>query len=65
MLAAAVRLPVRFGAHSDAMLDSLKANAFGMYLIHYVFVVWLQYALLPAELPALVKAASCSPARWR
>jgi hypothetical protein len=28
-----------------------------MYLIHYVFVVWLQYALLGAALPAVVKAS--------
>ena len=28
-----------------------------MYLVHYVFVVWLQYALLGPALPALVKGA--------
>jgi hypothetical protein len=28
-----------------------------MYLVHYVFVVWLQYALLGIELPAIIKAA--------
>jgi hypothetical protein len=28
-----------------------------MYLLHYLFVVWLQFALLPASLPALGKAA--------
>ena len=39
------------------LLDSLKANAFGMYLVHYLFVVWLQFALLGLALPALVKAA--------
>lgn len=37
-------------------LDSLSANAYGMYLIHYVFIVWLQYALLGIALPAIVKA---------
>ena len=41
---------VRFARVRSRVLDSLKANAYGMYLIHYVFVVWLQYALLPAEL---------------
>ena len=35
-----------------------KPNAYGMYLVHYLFVVWLQYALLPVELPAIVKAAA-------
>ena len=28
-----------------------------MYLVHYVFVVWLQYALLDAALFAICKAA--------
>jgi hypothetical protein len=28
-----------------------------MYLVHYLFVVWLQFALLGLELPAVVKAA--------
>ncbi len=38
-------------------LDSLSVNAYGMYLVHYPFVVWMQYALLNAPLPAIVKAA--------
>lgn len=37
-------------------LDSLSANAYGMYLTHYVFVVWLQFALLSAPLPGVAKA---------
>jgi hypothetical protein len=28
-----------------------------MYLLHYIFVVWLQFALLPASLSAAGKAA--------
>jgi surface polysaccharide O-acyltransferase-like enzyme len=39
------------------VLDSLSRNAYCMYLVHYVFVVWLQYALLNAPLFALGKAA--------
>ena len=50
-------LALRFAAKRRAWLDDLKLNAFGMYLVHYVFVIWLQYALLPAGLPAIVKAA--------
>jgi peptidoglycan/LPS O-acetylase OafA/YrhL len=37
-------------------LDSLSANAYAMYLNHYVFVVWLQFGLLGAPLPGAVKA---------
>ena len=38
------------------MLDNLSANAYGIYLIHYVFAIWLQYALLEAALFAVSKA---------
>jgi surface polysaccharide O-acyltransferase-like enzyme len=39
------------------LLDSLSANAYGIYLLHYVAVVWLQYALLDVRLNAFGKAA--------
>jgi Acyltransferase family len=51
-------LALRFAARRRAWLDRLKQNAYGMYLIHYTFVVWLQYALLTADLPAIIKAGS-------
>jgi surface polysaccharide O-acyltransferase-like enzyme len=35
--------------------ESLSANAYGIYLIHYVFVLWIQYLLLPLSLPAVAK----------
>jgi glucans biosynthesis protein C len=35
--------------------DSLGDNAYAIYLVHYVFVVWLQYALLSVALPAIAK----------
>jgi peptidoglycan/LPS O-acetylase OafA/YrhL len=39
----------------DRLLDSLSANAYSIYLLHYVFVVWLQYALLGEALGAISK----------
>jgi len=48
---------VRFGVARSKIFDSLSANVYGMYLIHYAFVSWLQYALLPASLSAVAKAA--------
>ncbi len=52
VFAAAIRFGgERFGGAKARLLDSLKANAFGMYLVHYVFIVWLQFALLGLELP--------------
>jgi glucans biosynthesis protein C len=53
----ALAFGLRFVRLPSQALDSLKANAYGMYLIHYVFVVWLQYALLPAAMPAVIKGA--------
>ena len=50
------------------VLDSLSANAYGIYLIHYMFVVWLQYALLGSGLIAPAKAvvvlAIALPVSW-
>jgi glucans biosynthesis protein C len=48
---------VHFASIRSRVLDSLSRNAYGIYLVHYVFVVWLQYALLNAPLFAFAKAA--------
>jgi glucan biosynthesis protein C len=50
-------LCLRFAGERTRILDSLSVNAYGMYLLHYIFVVWLQFALLSTALPATVKAA--------
>ena len=47
---------LRFGARRSRVLDNLAENSFGMYLFHYLFVVWLQYALLGAAVFAIAKA---------
>jgi hypothetical protein len=36
-------------------LDSLAANAYLIYLIHFIFVVWTQFLLLDIDFPALGK----------
>jgi glucans biosynthesis protein C len=48
---------LRFAARSSPILGSLGAEAYPLYLLHYGFVVWLQYALLTIPLFALIKAA--------
>lgn len=48
---------LRFADWRTRAFDSLSANAYRMYLIHYGFAVWLQYALLNTGLFAIVKAA--------
>ena len=46
---------LRFGANRSRMLGNLSVNAYSLYLLHYNFVIWLQYALLGAALFALFK----------
>lgn len=48
---------VRFAQTRRRVWDSLSTNAYGMYLIHYAFLSWLQYALLKAQLPAIAKGS--------
>jgi surface polysaccharide O-acyltransferase-like enzyme len=48
---------LRFAAERRPLLGSLSAHAYGIYLVHYVFVIWLQYLLLGAPLFAIAKAA--------
>jgi len=47
---------LRFGAIRLRLLDGLSRNAFGIYLLHYAPLVWLQYALLNVPLSAIAKA---------
>ena len=48
---------MRFAHRVRGCSAILSANAYSLYLVHYVFVVWLQYALLALPLFAVVKAA--------
>jgi Fucose 4-O-acetylase and related acetyltransferases len=35
--------------------NNLSANAYGIYLVHYFFITWFQFALLSIPIPAIVK----------
>jgi surface polysaccharide O-acyltransferase-like enzyme len=48
---------LRFVNKRRSVFDSLHNNAYGMYLIHYLFVIWLQYALLDTTFAAIEKGA--------
>ena len=50
-------ISLHFATKHSWLLDSLSADAYGLYLVHYNFVVRLQYALLDAALFAAIKAA--------
>jgi surface polysaccharide O-acyltransferase-like enzyme len=47
---------LRFGAQRSRIFGSLANDAFGMYLFHYIFVVWLQYLVLGMAWLAIAKA---------
>jgi surface polysaccharide O-acyltransferase-like enzyme len=47
---------LHFPKHSP-VLDSLSQNAYGIYLVHSLFVIWLQYSLLSLPLFAVFKGA--------
>ena len=48
---------LRFARSRSQVLDSLSQNSYGIYLVHYAFVSWMQYALLTTPLPAILKAS--------
>jgi peptidoglycan/LPS O-acetylase OafA/YrhL len=48
---------MRFAKRRIKIWDRLTTNAYGIYLVHYAFVSWLQYALLKAALPAMAKGS--------
>lgn len=52
-----VALFVRFVKRHGPVWDSFSRNAYGIYLTHYVFVIWIQYALLASPLGAVAKGA--------
>ncbi len=52
-----IAVVIRF-ARPSRWADSLSANAYGIYLLHYLFVIWIQYAVLPWPAPAIVKYAA-------
>jgi peptidoglycan/LPS O-acetylase OafA/YrhL len=56
MIMALAALFVRFARRSLRPLDNLSSSSYGIYLLHYVAVIWLQYALLRVNLSAGLKA---------
>lgn len=54
---ALISIFLRHADRTNVIWDDLAANSYGIFLVHYPFVIWLQYLLLGAALPAVVKAA--------
>ena len=58
--AMAFAVPAIFLRFADAgwrLLDALQPSAYGVYLLHYIFIIWLQYAVYDYSLSAGVKFA--------
>ena len=55
---AALATFLRFVRRTGPVGASLQANAYGMYLTHYVFTSWLAWALLPADWGGLAKGCA-------
>ncbi|MDY6933033.1 MAG: acyltransferase [Spirochaetota bacterium] len=50
-----IGLFLRFVKQRVGVLDSLSENSYGIYVVHYVFVTWLQYLLLRSALAPSIK----------
>jgi peptidoglycan/LPS O-acetylase OafA/YrhL len=48
---------LRFAQAPMRLLDAIGPSAYGIYLVHYIFIIWLQYALYDPAWPAFVKFA--------
>jgi hypothetical protein len=48
---------VRFAESGWRLLDALQPSAYGIYLLHYIFIIWLQYAVYNLPLHAGAKFA--------
>ena len=48
---------LRFAESGWRLLDALQPSAYGVYLLHYIFIIWLQYAVYGYSLPAGIKFA--------
>jgi surface polysaccharide O-acyltransferase-like enzyme len=46
---------LRFAKRHVRIFDSLSENSYGIYIVHYVFVTWLQFLLLGSGLAPLMK----------
>jgi surface polysaccharide O-acyltransferase-like enzyme len=48
---------LRSADSSCSLLDAMQPSAYGIYLLHYIFIIWLQYAVYDYSFPAFVKFA--------
>jgi surface polysaccharide O-acyltransferase-like enzyme len=47
---------LRFSRSNWRLFDALRPSAYGIFLVHYIFIIWLQYAVYDLAWHAGVKA---------
>jgi peptidoglycan/LPS O-acetylase OafA/YrhL len=57
MTTAEISIFVRFAQSRLAFLDAMRPSAYGIFLVHYIFIIYLQYAVYDPQLAAFVKFA--------
>jgi len=45
----------RLSSASMRLLDAMRPQAYGIFLTHYIFIIWLQYAVYDYSWPAIIK----------
>ena len=48
---------LRFRRAGMRLLDAMRPSAYGIFLLHYIFIIWLQYVVYDYAWPAVVKFA--------
>ena len=48
-------LCLRFARSSFRLLDAMQRSAYGIYLVHFIPLIWLQYVITEPPLPAFAK----------
>jgi hypothetical protein len=48
---------LRFAQSSFWLLDAMRPSAYGIYLLHFIFLIWLQYIVYDPAFPAFIKFA--------
>jgi peptidoglycan/LPS O-acetylase OafA/YrhL len=48
---------LHFAKQPFRFLDAMQKQAYGIYLLHFIPLIWLQYLVTDPPLPALVKFA--------
>ena len=48
---------LRFASSSIRLLDAMQPSAYGIYLLHFIPLLWLQYLILDPAWPAFAKFA--------